>query len=63
MKTSGYFILLALCMVNFAYAQQEKPNILWITIEDTSPQFIGAYGNQNAETLHRLLILSNLCTI
>lgn len=52
MKTSGYFILLALCMVNFVYGQQEKPNILWITIEDTSPQFIGAYGNQDAETPH-----------
>ncbi len=27
-----------------------KPNILWITIEDTSPQFIGCYGNTNART-------------
>lgn len=27
-----------------------KPNILWITIEDTSPQFIGAYGNKYANT-------------
>lgn len=27
-----------------------KPNILWITIEDTSPQFIGAYGNADART-------------
>jgi arylsulfatase A-like enzyme len=31
------------------YAQL-KPNILWITIEDTSPQFIGCYGNKNART-------------
>ncbi|MEE4116510.1 MAG: sulfatase [Marinilabiliaceae bacterium] len=29
---------------------QQRPNILWITIEDTSPQFIGCYGNQNART-------------
>ncbi|WP_396600887.1 sulfatase-like hydrolase/transferase [Algibacter sp. R77976] len=29
---------------------QEQPNILWITIEDTSPQFIGCYGNENAST-------------
>lgn len=29
---------------------QDKPNILWITIEDTSPQFIGCYGNSNART-------------
>jgi arylsulfatase A-like enzyme len=27
-----------------------KPNILWITIEDTSPQFIGCYGNEDAGT-------------
>jgi arylsulfatase A-like enzyme/acetyl esterase/lipase len=25
--------------------KKERPNILWITIEDTSPQFIGCYGN------------------
>ncbi|GLR17859.1 sulfatase family protein [Portibacter lacus] len=28
----------------------ESPNILWITIEDTSPQFIGCYGNKDAST-------------
>ncbi len=28
----------------------KKPNILWITIEDTSPQFIGCYGNRDAST-------------
>lgn len=27
-----------------------KPNILWVTIEDTSPQFIGCYGNEDART-------------
>jgi arylsulfatase A-like enzyme len=27
-----------------------KPNILWITIEDTSPQFIGCYSNKDART-------------
>lgn len=31
---------------------QEKPNILWITIEDTSPQFVGCYGNKDARTPH-----------
>jgi arylsulfatase A-like enzyme len=30
---------------------QEKPNILLLTFEDTSPQFIGVYGNQAAHTL------------
>lgn len=35
---------------------QPRPNILWITIEDTSPQFIGCYGNQvaNTPTIDRL---------
>ncbi|MBS2211267.1 sulfatase-like hydrolase/transferase [Carboxylicivirga mesophila] len=28
----------------------EPPNILWITIEDTSPHFIGCYGNKDANT-------------
>lgn len=27
-----------------------KPNILWITMEDTSPHFIGCYGDKNART-------------
>lgn len=31
-------------------AHARKPNILWITIEDTSPQFIGCYGNPAART-------------
>ncbi len=29
---------------------QVKPNVLWLTIEDTSPQFIGCYGNKDAKT-------------
>lgn len=29
---------------------QQKPNILWVTIEDTSPQFIGCYGNKDVST-------------
>ena len=29
---------------------KQRPNILWITIEDTSPQFIGCYGNKDAGT-------------
>ena len=40
------FLLLGVC----SFSAQEKPNILWITIEDTSPQFIGCYGNKNANT-------------
>ncbi|MEO6916927.1 MAG: sulfatase [Chitinophagaceae bacterium] len=30
--------------------EQTRPNILWITIEDSSPQFFGCYGNKNART-------------
>jgi arylsulfatase A-like enzyme len=32
------------------FAQQIKPNIVWITIEDTSPDFIGCYGNTQVKT-------------
>jgi arylsulfatase A-like enzyme len=31
-------------------AEKKQPNILWVVIEDTSPQFIGCYGNKNART-------------
>ncbi len=47
------FILSFSCVSPIANAQVKKnikPNILWITIEDTSPQFIGAYGNTDART-------------
>ena len=29
---------------------QQRPNILWLTYEDTSPHFIGCYGNKEAKT-------------
>ncbi len=33
------------------YAQKDsKPNILWLVIEDTSPQYIGCYGNSAVNT-------------
>jgi arylsulfatase A-like enzyme len=35
---------------NYSNQKTLQPNILWITIEDTSPQFIGCYGNSNAKT-------------
>lgn len=46
-KLISSLILLFLCIVSFG---QVRPNILWITIEDTSPQFIGCYGNKDAST-------------
>jgi len=48
-----YILILTLGIFNVCQnvkAQKERPNILWITIEDTSPQFIGAYGNKDART-------------
>ncbi len=42
------FLLTLLLFSPFTYAQ--RPNILWVTIEDTSPQFIGCYGNEDAST-------------
>ncbi|MCD6354168.1 MAG: sulfatase-like hydrolase/transferase [Prolixibacteraceae bacterium] len=57
MKTI-YFLILALIFpsgcTNDKQKSQEgnksKPNILWITIEDSSPQFFGCYGNTDAST-------------
>ncbi|MFR9620107.1 MAG: sulfatase [Rikenellaceae bacterium] len=31
-------------------AAETQPNILWLTFEDTSPQFIGCYGDSSAKT-------------
>ena len=31
-------------------AAAQRPNVLWITIEDTSPLFVGSYGNADART-------------
>ena len=33
-----------------ALAQDEKPNILWITSEDNSADYMGCYGNEQATT-------------
>lgn len=51
MNIFRYISLLILFLISQSvYAQQERPNILWITMEDTSPQYIGAYGNPDADT-------------
>jgi len=47
-KFSATILLLFVCTL-FANAQQ-KPNVLWLTIEDSSPQFFGCYGNKDAST-------------
>lgn len=43
-------LLLAIFLSAFFVAHAQKPNILWITIEDTSPEFVGCYGNKDART-------------
>lgn len=51
--TKSIFVLSLFCLPFTGKCQNkktEKPNILWITIEDTSPEFIGAYGNSDART-------------
>lgn len=48
-NTYKKLLLVPLLFGSTVFAQQ-KPNILWVTIEDTSPQFIGCYGNKVART-------------
>ncbi len=58
MKKPISLVIFLLLPVLFVYSNNldskltnhSKPNILWVTIEDTSPQFIGCYGNLNART-------------
>ena len=47
------FLFLYLGVFGFetmAFAQNQKPNIIWLTFEDTSPQFVACYGNSKAKT-------------
>ncbi|WP_026063083.1 sulfatase-like hydrolase/transferase [Pedobacter arcticus] len=37
-------------MASFGYSQFEKPNVLFLVIEDTSPYLFPAYGNQSIKT-------------
>ncbi|GAA4973928.1 sulfatase [Algibacter aquimarinus] len=50
MRTHYLFIICLFFVFSCKTKTEERPNILWITIEDTSPQFIGCYGNTNAST-------------
>ncbi|QGY43504.1 sulfatase-like hydrolase/transferase [Maribellus comscasis] len=49
MKRTGTLFFVFILIVFFSFGQK-KPNILWITIEDSSPQFFGCYGNKDAST-------------
>ena len=46
----GYTLTLVLGFYALTASAQDKPNILWLTFEDTSPEFIGCYGNKVAKT-------------
>jgi hypothetical protein len=48
-KIKLFFIVLPVFLLMEVTAQV-KPNILWITSEDNSVNWIGCYGNQYAET-------------
>lgn len=37
-------------LVSPLYASEGKPHVLWLVLEDTSPHFIGCYGNKDAKT-------------
>lgn len=43
-------MLLIFALTLTAAIAADGPNVLWITLEDTSPQFIGCYGNESART-------------
>lgn len=49
MERKYIFSLLIWLTTTLAHAQ-EQPNMLWVVIEDTSPQYIGCYGNAAAHT-------------
>ena len=48
-KILTYYIFIVIFSSNLSFANQEKPNILWIVSEDNSP-LLGAYGDKNATT-------------
>lgn len=50
MKKLILFLLMFNVFSVYNVLARVKPNILWITIEDTSPQFLGCYGNETART-------------
>lgn len=49
-KVKRQLTSISILFYSFFCLSQERPNILWITIEDTSPEFVGVYGNEVAET-------------
>ncbi len=50
MKNIALLLFTLAFIVSCQKKELPKPNILWITIEDSSPQFFGCYGNSDART-------------
>ena len=50
LKRHAFFLFLICCTLGATAQRAAGPNVLWITLEDTSPQFIGAYGNPDVHT-------------
>ncbi len=50
LKKAQLVLLGFLAIIGFTAHGQDRPNILWLTFEDTSPEFIGIYGNLTAKT-------------
>ncbi|AQQ08274.1 Arylsulfatase [Sedimentisphaera cyanobacteriorum] len=48
-KSCGLGAFLAASGVNLFAAENDRPNILWLTSEDNSP-YLGCYGDENAKT-------------
>ncbi|MEQ9052825.1 MAG: sulfatase-like hydrolase/transferase, partial [Marinoscillum sp.] len=39
-------------LLQYSIVAQSRPNMLWVVIEDTSPEYIGCYGNEVVNTPH-----------
>ncbi len=50
MKNIALLLLVLSVLSGCQKKELPKPNILWITIEDSSPQFFGCYGDNDAST-------------
>jgi arylsulfatase A-like enzyme len=46
----SFVILFVNGTITRVFAQKSSPNIVWLTFEDTSPHFVGCYGNKAAKT-------------
>ena len=46
------FILVSILSAFGLHGKMAKPNILWITSEDNSIEWVSCYGSKNAKTPH-----------